>query len=184
MHLGRVEFNIVLLRTGRSLPAALHPCSRSRSCLQLRTDQCLCPIGTSTQLLVRTFRRTPQAPLGQIHPFDLLQMAKLQVRRDALLTVGKPSRLASGTPATQEVRRDALLTVGKPSRLARPAAAAVPRILHRRGSSFASLRLFRLVVFDNSAQVVIQLQSPLTVTECSRRSPAFSEGGSTNLMAG
>jgi hypothetical protein len=118
MHLGRVEFNIVLLRTGRSLPAALHPCSRSRSCLQLRTDQCLCPIGTSTQLLVRTFRRTPQAPLGQIHPFDLLQIAKLQVRRDALLTVGKPSRLASGTPATQEVRRDALLTVGKPSRLA------------------------------------------------------------------
>ena len=41
-----------------------------------------------------------------------------EVRRDALLTVGKPSRLASGVLAAQEVRRDALLTVGKPSRLA------------------------------------------------------------------
>ena len=41
-----------------------------------------------------------------------------EIRRDALLIVGKPFRLASGTPAAQEVRRDASLTVGKPSRLA------------------------------------------------------------------
>src|SRR5271155_311331 len=46
------------LRTGRSLPAALHPSSRPRSCLQLRTDQGFCPIGTFTLLLVRTLRRT------------------------------------------------------------------------------------------------------------------------------
>ena len=53
------------LRTGRSLPAALHPSSRPRSCLQLRTDQCFCPIGTSTLLLVRTFRRTYLGPSGR-----------------------------------------------------------------------------------------------------------------------
>ena len=46
------------LWTGLSLPAALHPVSRRRSCLRLRTDQCFCPIGTFTLLLVRTFRRT------------------------------------------------------------------------------------------------------------------------------
>jgi hypothetical protein len=36
------------LWTGLSLPVALHPASRRRSYLQLRTDQCFCPIGTST----------------------------------------------------------------------------------------------------------------------------------------
>jgi hypothetical protein len=55
------------LRTGRSLPAALHPSSRPRSCLQLRTDQCFCPIGTFTLLLMRTLRRTFLAPLGRRH---------------------------------------------------------------------------------------------------------------------
>jgi hypothetical protein len=42
--------------------------------------------------------------------------------RDALLTVGKPSRLAPAAPGAAEVRRDAgrdaLPTVGQPSRLA------------------------------------------------------------------
>jgi hypothetical protein len=52
------------LWTGLSLPVALHPASRRRSYLQLRTDQCFCPIGTSTLLLVRTFRRTPVAAFG------------------------------------------------------------------------------------------------------------------------
>jgi hypothetical protein len=41
-----------------------------------------------------------------------------EVKRDALLTVAKPSRLAPVGVIATEVRRDALLTVGKPSRLA------------------------------------------------------------------
>ena len=41
-----------------------------------------------------------------------------EAKLDALLTVGKPSRLAPSGAAVEEVRRGALLTVGKPSRLA------------------------------------------------------------------
>src|ERR1700745_1196264 len=55
---------LVCLWTGRSLPAAPHPVSRRRSCLQLRTDQCFCPMGTFTPLLAPTLRRTPVVPLG------------------------------------------------------------------------------------------------------------------------
>jgi hypothetical protein len=36
-----------------------------RSCLPLRTDQCFCPIGTFTLLLVRTLRRTSRGPSGR-----------------------------------------------------------------------------------------------------------------------
>jgi hypothetical protein len=54
---GRIEF-IIFLTMCRSLPAAPHPASRRRSCLPLRTDQCFCPTGTLTLLLVRTLRRT------------------------------------------------------------------------------------------------------------------------------
>ena len=41
-----------------------------------------------------------------------------EAKLDALLTVGKPSRLAPSGAAVEKVRRGALLTVGKPSRLA------------------------------------------------------------------
>ena len=50
------------------------------------------------------------------------------VRLDALLTVGKPSRLAPGSPQLKWVRRDALLT-SRPSRLASPG-----RIIPRRSN--------------------------------------------------
>jgi hypothetical protein len=36
---GRIEF--VILRTGRSPPAALHPASRRRSCSRLQAGECL-----------------------------------------------------------------------------------------------------------------------------------------------
>jgi hypothetical protein len=58
MHQAESSSSLSCLWTGHSLPAALHPVSRQRSCLRLRTDQCFCPIGTFTLLLVRTFRRT------------------------------------------------------------------------------------------------------------------------------
>src|SRR5215469_8989909 len=58
MHQAESSSSLSCLWTGHSLPAALHPVSRRRSCLRLRTDQCFCPIGTFTLLLVRTFRRT------------------------------------------------------------------------------------------------------------------------------
>src|ERR1700756_3145889 len=56
---------LLCLWTARSLPAAPHPVSRRRSCLPLRTDQCFCPMGTFTPLLVRTLRRTFQGPSGR-----------------------------------------------------------------------------------------------------------------------
>jgi hypothetical protein len=56
---------LLCLWTARSLPAAPHPVSRRRSCLPLRTDQCFCPMGTFTPLLVRTLRRTSQGPSGR-----------------------------------------------------------------------------------------------------------------------
>jgi hypothetical protein len=65
MHQAESSSSLFCLWTGRSLPAAPHPVSRRRSCLQLRTDQCFCPMGTFTPLLVRTLRRTPGVPLGQ-----------------------------------------------------------------------------------------------------------------------
>ena len=58
MHQAESSSSLFCLWTGRSLPAALHPASRRRSCLPLRTDQYFCPIGTFTLLLVRTLRRT------------------------------------------------------------------------------------------------------------------------------
>jgi hypothetical protein len=65
MHQAESSSSSFCLWTGLSLPAALHPVSRRRSCLPLRTDQCFCPMRTFTSLLVRTFRRTSQGPSGQ-----------------------------------------------------------------------------------------------------------------------
>jgi len=64
MHQAESSSSLFCLWTGRSLPAAPHPVSRRRSCLPLRTDQCFCPMGTFTPLLVRTFRRTSSAAFG------------------------------------------------------------------------------------------------------------------------
>jgi hypothetical protein len=58
MHLAESSSTLFCLWTGLSLPVALHPASRRRSYLQLRTGQCSRPEGTFTLLLVRTFRRT------------------------------------------------------------------------------------------------------------------------------
>jgi hypothetical protein len=66
LHQAESSSSLFCLWTGRSLPAAPHPASRRRSCLQLRTDQCFCPIGTLTPLLVRTLRRTPMA-VNRVH---------------------------------------------------------------------------------------------------------------------
>src|SRR3984893_5988853 len=63
MHLAESSSSLFSLWTGLSLPVALHPVSRRRSCLQLRTDQCFCPMRTFTSLLVRTLRRTPRPPV-------------------------------------------------------------------------------------------------------------------------
>jgi hypothetical protein len=46
-----------------------------------------------------------------------------EAKLDALLTVGKPSRLAPSGAAVEEVRRGALLTVGRPGLLQRSAGA-------------------------------------------------------------
>src|ERR1700726_382924 len=58
MHLAESSSTLFCLWTGLSLPVALHPASRRRSYLQLRTGQCSRPERTFTLLLVRTFRRT------------------------------------------------------------------------------------------------------------------------------
>jgi hypothetical protein len=65
MHQAESSSTLSCLWTGLSLPVALHPASRRRSYLPLRTGQCSRPIGTFTLLLVRTLRRTPMAPSGQ-----------------------------------------------------------------------------------------------------------------------
>jgi hypothetical protein len=62
---GRIEFIIVLFMDWSFASSCSPPVSRRRSCLRLRTDQCFCPIGTFTLLLVRTFRRTSIARSGQ-----------------------------------------------------------------------------------------------------------------------
>ena len=46
-----------------------------------------------------------------------------EAKLDALLTVGKPSRLAPSGAAVEKVRRGALLTVGRPGLLQRSAGA-------------------------------------------------------------
>src|SRR5208337_4281566 len=58
MHLAESSSTLFCLWTGLLLPVALHPASRRRSYLPLRTGQCSRPEGTFTLLLVRTFRRT------------------------------------------------------------------------------------------------------------------------------
>src|ERR1700730_8360601 len=63
MHVAESSSSLFSLWTVLSLPVALHPVSRRRSCLQLRTDQCFCPMRTFTSLLVRTLRRTPRPPV-------------------------------------------------------------------------------------------------------------------------
>ena len=80
-------------------------------------------------MLVFSSESKRDALLLQVADSALLRTVRNQARRRTLLTVGKPSRLAAGTPAAQEVRRDASLTVGKPSRLASgmPAAQEVRR---------------------------------------------------------
>jgi hypothetical protein len=60
MHQAESNSSLFCLWTGLSLPAALHPASRRRSYLPLRTGQCSRPIGTFTLLLVRTLRLTPR----------------------------------------------------------------------------------------------------------------------------
>src|SRR6266478_4158390 len=67
MHQAESSSSLFCLWTGLSLPAALHPVSRRRSCLQLRTDQCFCPMRNFTPLLLRTLRRTSCTPFGVIH---------------------------------------------------------------------------------------------------------------------
>src|SRR5260221_948759 len=68
MHQAESSSSLFSLWTGLSLPAAVHPFSRRRSCLQLRTDQCFCPMRTFTSLLVRTLRRTPRPRFRALAP--------------------------------------------------------------------------------------------------------------------
>src|SRR5215475_2621357 len=66
---------------------------------------------------------------------------------------------------------------GEPLRMAREACAAVIRNLRPDD-------LFTLVVFDDSAQVVIPLQKPADRQRMIAAVERISDGGSTNLMAG
>ena len=66
---------------------------------------------------------------------------------------------------------------GEPLRMAREACAAVVRNLRPDD-------LFALVVFDDSAQVVIPLQKPVDRPEMIAAIERIADGGSTNLMAG
>jgi predicted DNA-binding transcriptional regulator YafY len=66
---------------------------------------------------------------------------------------------------------------GKPLQLARESCAAVVRNLRPKD-------FFSLVVFDDSAQVVIPLQKPTDRQGMMAAIAGISEGGSTNLMAG
>ena len=66
---------------------------------------------------------------------------------------------------------------GEPLRMAREACAAVVRNLRPDD-------LFTLVVFDDSAQVVIPLQKPVDRPEMIAAIERIADGGSTNLMAG
>jgi Ca-activated chloride channel homolog len=66
---------------------------------------------------------------------------------------------------------------GEPLRLAREACAAVVRNLRADD-------LFTLVVFDDSAQVVVPLQKPTERQRMIAAIERISDGGSTNLMAG
>jgi hypothetical protein len=82
MHQAESSSSLLCLWTGRSLPAAPHPVARRRSCLPLRTDQCFCPMGTFTPLLVRTFRRTSQGPSGP----NRLQIRQAHSHRSQLIS--------------------------------------------------------------------------------------------------
>ena len=66
---------------------------------------------------------------------------------------------------------------GEPLRMAREACAAVVRNLRPDD-------LFTLVVFDDSAQVVIPLQKPVDRPGMIAAIERIADGGSTNLMAG
>jgi len=64
MHQAESSSSLSCLWTGLSLPVALHPASRRRSYLPLRTGQCSRPIGTFTLLLVRTSQAHSSSPFG------------------------------------------------------------------------------------------------------------------------
>src|SRR5258708_2874905 len=80
MHQAESSLTLFCLWTGLSLPVALHPASRRRSYLPLRTGQCSRPIGTFTLLLVRTLRRTPRprAALLLLRPLSVGRFASLR----------------------------------------------------------------------------------------------------------
>ncbi len=82
MHQAESSSSLFCLWTGLSLPAALHPVSRRRSCLPLRTDQCFCPMRTFTPLLVRTFRRTSSAAVPASYDvLDVVGKERLRLLR-------------------------------------------------------------------------------------------------------
>ena len=74
MHLGRIEFIIVLITDWSFASGCPPPASRRRSCLPLRTNQCFCPIGTFTLLLAR---RLLLATSGH-----RLEMSNLKIRSE------------------------------------------------------------------------------------------------------
>jgi len=108
MHQAESSSSLFCLWTGRSLPAALHPASRRRSCLPLRTDQCFCPIGTFALLLVRTLRRTPFAPSGRERPYfaglvtHWVHLDELGIRQDQNAQLNALTLLRSGSVAAYQ----------------------------------------------------------------------------------
>src|SRR5258708_24225664 len=83
MHQAESSLTLFCLWTGLSLPVALHPASRRRSYLPLRTGQCSRPIGTFTLLLVRTLRRTPRPrfALWLLRPLSVGRFASLSAKK-------------------------------------------------------------------------------------------------------
>ena len=68
MHQAESSSSSFGLWTGLSLPAALHPVSRRRSCLPLRTDQCFCPMRTFTPFVGAYFQAHFPRPFGPNRP--------------------------------------------------------------------------------------------------------------------
>src|SRR5260370_26572038 len=82
MSQAELSLTLFCLWTGLSFPVPLHPASRRRSYLPLRTGQCSRPIGTFTLLFVRTLRRTPRprSALLLLQPLSVGRFASLLFR--------------------------------------------------------------------------------------------------------
>src|SRR6202795_4608502 len=181
MHQAESSSSLFCLWTGLLLPAALHPASRRRSCLRLRTGQCSRPIGTFTLLLVRTLRRTPRprSALLLLRPLSAGRFASLRFRpknmahhifqlESELQTIPEASRSFSVSEKLARYGSSALSGVEHLTLLVGKKSVALALIRHfgsLKGLARASFQELRQFLPRRSAEAVVAALSMSVIAE-------------------